>query len=140
VPDASHHDDLATLARTIRERVAPLCSDVPAHQLESLTSRLAWLQVAGNAPDDEGAPESVAPVAANQVVWLPGSPGAAIVWPTGDEPARRLPTLAELKAHAHRHAETARALQARGLTSLRHARAALLDAYQARTRAELSDR
>lgn len=127
--DAPHDDELATLARTIRERVAPLCSHVPTRELESLSSRLAWLQLAGAAHDDDSLAETAAPVAANQVVWLPGSPGAAIVWPSGDEPARRLPTLADLKALAERHAGTARALQARGLDAFRQARAALLDAY-----------
>lgn len=118
-----------------------MCPDVPARELEQLTFRLAWLQAAADTPEPVDAPDDATPVAAtNKVVWLPGSPGAAVVWPAGEESARRVPTLVELKAFAERHAGTARALHARGRLALRQAREAILEAYEAHARAGLPDR
>lgn len=121
------------------ERLAPLCEHVPAGELTELTARLATSELM-HAGAGSVAVEEPMTVSGNQVVWLPGPSGAAIVLPAGEEEPRRIPSLAELRVLAAEHAETARALGSRGVVALRQVRSVLLDAYHAHLGVRLSDR
>lgn len=121
------------------ERLAPLCPNVPAGELAELTARLATSELMRAGAGSVAAEEPMS-VSGNQVVWLPGPSGAAIVLPAGEDEPRRIPSLAELRALAVQHAETARTFGTRGAIALRQVRSVLLDAYHAHLGVRLSDR
>lgn len=135
-----HPDRVTALARAMAERLSPLCGHVPAEELAELTARLATSELM-RASSGSVAAEEPMTVSGNQVVWLPGPSGAAIVLPAGetDRPAA-LPSMSELLERARAHARQAAEAATRGSATLREAATALVNAWQARSRTELRDR
>ncbi len=133
-----HSDRVTALARSMAERLAPFCEHVPPEELAELTTRLATSEITR-----EGAPRLVAdeaPAVGNQVVWLRGPSGAAIVLPAGEPDPAPVPSMAELVDLARQHAGRAAEHAARSYAVVRERATALLDAWQSRLRTELPER
>ena len=131
-------DDVSSLARRVAESIASLCPHVPAEQRDDLATRLALLELAHAAetPSASREPELETAPAGNQVVWLPGASGLAIVLPAGEEPPDAAARAARFLEWARQRSACLGPIAARGSAALRQAGAALLSAYQARPRVQ----
>ena len=131
-------DDVSSLAQRVAESIASLCPHLPAEQRDELATRLALRELAYAAEASSASSDlelEPAP-AGNQVVWLPGASGSAIVLPAGEEPPDAVARAAQLLARARRRSGAIGPMAARGSAALRQAGAALLSAYQARPRVQ----
>ena len=104
--ETGHPDQVTILARAMAEHLAPLCPHVPAGELADLTSRLATSECMRAAAGSAALEEPIV-AAGNQVVWLPGASGAAIVLPAGDPDPAPLPSMARVVERARGHARRA---------------------------------
>lgn len=130
-------DDVNSLSQRVAECIAALCPHVPAQQREELATRLALSEIAQAAgvPTESGDREpALAP--GNQVVWLPGASGTAIVLPAGEEAPDAAARAAHLLSLARRHGARLGRIAIRGTVALRQAGAALVSASQARPRVQ----
>lgn len=138
VAESSQPDDVCSLSQRLAESITTHCPHLPAAELDDLATRLALRELAhaAEAPLAPGDPELESTPAGNQVVWLPGASGSAIVLPAGEEPPDAAARAAQLLAWARRQSTSLGPIAARGSAALRQAGAALLSAYQARLRVQ----
>jgi hypothetical protein len=138
VAESFHSDDVSSLAQRVSESIAALCPNVPADQREELATRLAIVEAAHLAHGSSGSSgaELPAPPVGNQVVWLPGAAGSAIVLPAGQEPPDAAARVAHFLACARQRSASLGVVVTRGSAALRQAGAALISAYQARPRVQ----
>jgi hypothetical protein len=138
VAESFQPDDVCSLSQRVAESIATLCPHLPADELDDLATRLALRELA-HAADEPSAPGDLVletTPAGNQVVWLPGASGSAIVLPAGDEPPDAAARAAQLLAWARRCSASLGPIAARGSAAVRQTGAALLSAYQARPRVQ----
>ena len=137
MPEAIPLENISFFAQRLAERIAAVCPHVPPKELEDVSTRLAFSELAhsSDVAFEEADPKVAVVAPGNQVVWLPGASTSAIVLPAG-EPQSRAVTAAQLRAWTRQHVASLTGIAARGSAVLRQARSALANSYEARTRTQ----
>jgi hypothetical protein len=121
------------------ERLVPLCQHVPPGELAELTARLAASELMRTGALSASVDDPAPPVG-NQVVWLSGASGAAIILPAGEEDPAPLASMSQLLERTRQHARRAGEYAADRGWSVRQRLATFVNAWQARPRTRLPDR